>query len=118
SGASEPGISRRVPLSLDSGSAPNRAHPGMTTLGNRTPRNDASRTAPRRRRRGQYLVRGAIGRVFLPAHRPERPLQHAADTDRLDPHVEGHGALMQRALGLRGAVALAQVIEPGRTMVT
>ena len=93
--------------SLDSGFARRRA-----------PRNDDElRTAPRRRCDRQHFGGGGIGGVFLPAHRAERPLQHAADADRLDADVESYRAQMQLALGLRGAVALAQIVEPGRAVI-
>src|SRR6266403_1008154 len=65
----------------------------------------------------QHLVGGAVGRVFLPAHRAERPLQHAADAHRIGPEVKINRALMQRALGLGRAIALAQIVEPGRAMI-
>ena len=73
------------------------------------------------RRRGrdhrQDLVGGAVGRIFLPADRTERPLQHAADADRVGPEMKVDRALVQGALGLRRAAALAQIIEPGRAVV-
>ena len=63
---------------------------------------------PRRDR--QHLAGGAVRRIFLPAHRSERPFQHTADPHRVGPQMKIPGALMQRALRLRRAIALAQKI--------
>src|SRR6185369_12640674 len=66
----------------------------------------------------EHLVGGAVRCVVLPAHRSERPLQHAANPHGLRTDVEAHRLLMQRALRLRRPVTLAQIVEPGRTMIT
>src|SRR6267142_5087106 len=76
-----------------------------------------SRAAARGGGDRQHLGGGAVGRIFLPAHRSERPLQHAANAYRIRAEMKIHRALVQRALGLRRAIALAQIIEPGRAMV-
>src|SRR5277367_5738673 len=65
----------------------------------------------------QHLARRAVGGFFLPADRTEWTLQHAANADRIRTEMKIDCALMQRAFGLRRAVALAQIIEPGRTMI-
>ena len=46
---------------------------------------------------------GAVGGVFLPAYRTERPLQHAADADRIGSEMEIDRALVQRLLELPAA---------------
>src|SRR5258707_8746518 len=76
-----------------------------------------SRAAARSRSDRQHLAGGAVRRIFPPAHRSARPFQHAAHAHRVGPEMKIHGALMQRALRLRGAIALAQIIEPGRAMI-
>src|SRR4051812_11119750 len=70
-----------------------------------------------RRGGGEYFAGGAVRAFFLPAHRPERALQHAADAHRLDADVKRHRAPVQFALGLGRAIALAQIVEPGRTVI-
>src|SRR5207302_2626853 len=76
-----------------------------------------SSAAARGRGDRQHLAGGTVRRIFLPAHRSERPFQHAADAHRVGPKMKIHGALMQCALRLRRAIALAQIIEPGRAMI-
>src|SRR5712675_1450141 len=75
------------------------------------------RASARRGGDRQDLAGGAVGGVFFPAHRSERPFQHAAHTHRIGPEMKIHRALMQRALGLRRTIALAQIVEPGRAMI-
>src|SRR5690348_5232297 len=76
------------------------------------------RAAPcRGRHHRQHLGARAIRRVLLPAHRAERTLQHAADPHRLGAVVEADGLLVQGALVAGGAVALAQIVEPGRAVI-
>src|SRR3954470_15049061 len=66
----------------------------------------------------QHFLRGAVGRLLVPAHRTEWSLQHATHPHRLRPEMKRDRPQVQFALRLRGAVALAQIIEPGRTMIT
>src|SRR5260370_16747109 len=101
---------------MDSASAPG----GTATMCNCTSRTDDGedlRAAARGGRDRQHLIGGAVGGVLLPAHRSERPFQHAADPHRVGPEVKIDRALMQRAFGLRRAVALAQIIEPGWAVI-
>src|ERR1700759_4180454 len=86
-----------------------RRCPGMTTWLRRAPRRTGDH--------GQYLVGGLVRCLFLPAHRAERPFQHAADAHRVGPDVKRDRFLMQLALRLGRAIALAQIIEPGRAMI-
>src|SRR6187397_906354 len=78
---------------------------------------ESGAAARSRRHHRQDLVGSAVGGVFLPADRTERPLQHAADADRVRPEMKVDRALVQGALGLRRAVTLAQIIQPGRAVV-
>src|SRR5499427_6917331 len=65
----------------------------------------------------QHLVGGLVRGFLFPSHRAEWPLQHAADAHRIGSDMEGDGPLMQRTLRLRGAVALTQIVEPGRAVI-
>lgn len=69
---------------------------------------------------GWDIALSLVGRVFLPAHRSEQALQHPPDAHGPRTDVESHGLpiqLIQRALRLDRAVALAQIVEPCRAMV-
>src|SRR5205809_4173883 len=66
---------------------------------------------------GKTSLAARSGGIFLPADRTERPLQHAADADRVGAEMKADRALVQGALGLRRTVTLAQIIEPGRAVV-
>ena len=66
---------------------------------------------------GTHLAGGAVRRIFLPAHRSGNGRSSTVDAHRVGPEMKIHGALMQRALRLCRAIALAQIIEPGRAMI-
>ena len=59
-----------------------------------------------------------VRRVILLAHRAERALQHAADAHRAGADVKGYCLPFRRGLRQGRAVALAQIVEPGRTAIT
>lgn len=67
--------------------------------------------------RWQWTISFAIRHIFLPAHRSERPLQHAADAHGRGTDVESHCLLVHGSLRLCRSVALAQIIEPRRAVI-
>lgn len=85
----------------------------------RVPRfaNDYNFRAAGNQRAWHCIVHSSAGARFLPARRSERALEHAPDAHSFRTGVESHGLPIQRALPLGRAVALTQIIEPGRAVL-